>query len=53
MVGDDVLVKASVGDSVDDSALFRGKGNSSGGGMGRMFAAPSCSSIAGDIVNDS
>lgn len=41
VVGEDDLVVGRVDGTADESALFRGKGNSRGGGIGRMFAAPS------------
>lgn len=41
VVGEDLVVGRVEGLS-DDSALLRGNGNSSGGGIGRMLVAPSC-----------
>lgn len=41
VVGDEDLVVWMVEGTVDDSALVRGKGNSSAGGIGRIFVAPS------------
>ena len=39
----EVLAVGKVENPADESALFRGNGNSRGGGIGRMLVAPSCS----------
>lgn len=50
VVGDEDLVVWEVEGSADDSALVRGNGNSSGGGMGRILVASSCSFDVGAMV---
>lgn len=50
-MGDDDWVEDKVGGRVEDSALVRGNGNSRGGGIGRMLAAPFCFVGVGAIVD--